>query len=371
MTYKSIMLAAALLASAPALAQQYKQNLNPVDGDSQLAPGVTEDSRFLPGDKAIPTISPEQIQAARKAFLEFRMAGQPQAEQPKTGVHPGPVTNAESLEEIQATPRPRHKVRRPTPVEQPAVEPPNNGPPDTAVETVRYQEGDRAVTVFASNLRHIKPGTITLPSGSSAFATTMFGQNVGISRPELVTARLDYAFLGPNQSVVELRDCMVFIELRPNFSISKVVGRPTDLTCRSRSGSVFTIPFDGLIVDSGDEYAGADGSLQMNGYIQSSLLQFVQAFQKGYGEALQQVEKTTSTAMTDFQSQTFENVTGSKNRYIAGRVLESTASFLDRIINFYSAMEPTLAVAPGTTIHIVNRHNLQIPIEFFRSADHE
>lgn len=333
-----------------------QQNLETMNGDQRLPSGVREDSKVLPGDNALPpNVTNAQIEAARQAFQQnmsskFIESISPLKEQP--------VTN-------KTIRRAKTKKVNSKPVEIP-IQPRSASGVETFNPVAHLSDEDSNVTIFEPITID---DTITLPAGASAYATLMFGQQIALSKPEEISARLDYAFLGPNNAVVELKGCMVFLELGANFSLGKLKGGPKDLTCRSASGTVFTVPMSGLIVDSKDEYAGAQGTLELNGQFQAAGLKFVTSLQEGYGQAMQTVQKTVSAVASEKSSEKIENVTGSKNDFVKGKVLENTSRFLDKVIMFYENMEPTLALAPGTKIHVVNRTNIQIPRDFFEVRD--
>lgn len=328
-----------------------QQNLESMNGDQRLPSGVRADSKVLPGDNALPpNISSEQIETARKAFQEN-------------------ATNNLLPREIYKTNK-QNISEKPTKVKNKIT--PNNIVPmsdpliDNIKPVIEVSDQNSNITIFAPTTLD---DTITLPAGATAYATMMFGQQIAMSKPEELSARLDYAFLGPNNAVVELKGCVVFLELSANFSLGKLKGGPKDLTCRSENGNVFTVTMSGLIVDSGDEYAGAQGTLELNGQFQAAGLKFLTTLQEGYGQAMQSVQKTVSAVASEKNSEKIENVTGNKNDFIKGKVLENTSRFLDKVIVFYENMEPTLALPPGTKIHIINRKNIQIPKYFFKMKE--
>lgn len=228
---------------------------------------------------------------------------------------------------------------------------------------------NRALTVFNANLlRPQKLATITLPSGAHAFGRVKFGEEVRASGKNEVLVELDYAFLGPNRSVVELNGCIVWLSVFANFHTQKVKGELQDLTCTMKSGQVFTVGVSGPLVGLEGGYAGASSDLIVKGPAKLAALKFLTEITQAYGAATAIVETTTQAISSDYHTEKTKNITGERSRYVGGKVVEANAKFLEYVASFFSGMEPTLAIAPGTKVHVVNRHNVEIPKEFFSSG---
>ena len=139
------------------------------------------------------------------------------------------------------------------------------------------------------------------------------------------------------------------------------------MTCVLEKGRVFTVAVDGVLVGAAKEYGGTESDLIMKGPAKAAALKFLGEITSAYGSALSAVETTTQTFKAgEHREDTVKNVTGNKSSYVGGKVLEANGDFLKYIASFFQSMEPTLALAPGTKIHFVNRYNVEIPREFFK-----
>ncbi len=350
-----------ILLSFTLLAFNNQSSLSPSQGDKNTAPIVEEHESEIPGDKVLPpklgTNLDEIIQKARAAMEEEKK----KVVESNSSVE-APPTEVKEAQTDQASPNPRPAVR------QPRILPQRIEPVPQPVFSY-FSPGGESVTVFPSNARRKQQEeTITLPSGAHAFGRTKFGEEVTASGQREVSVEIDYAFLGPNESVVEMVGCVVWFGVNSDFHSQKVRGQAKDLTCVGDQGRVFTVAVDGVLVGAANEYGGVESNLIMRGPAMTAAFKFLGDITSAYGSALSAMETTTSSIRkSEDRDDTIKNVTGDKATFSRGKVVEANGEFLKYISSFFQSMEPTLALAPGTKIHFVNRYNIQIPKEFFKT----
>lgn len=345
----------AMLLAAPIFASENRSNLNTVFGDNTIAPIENDDKKSIPGDQVVPPIDgskiDEIISEAQKAWA---------AEQEKVA-NPGvaqPAPESVPVQEPEVAPEslPRELPRRTK------IMPASYSAP----QVVRYEKKGDSITVFPTHLNTQEEETITLPSGAHAFGRVKFGEEVTASADAEVVVELDYAFLGPNESVVEMNGCIAWLKVVSNFHSQKIKGSIQDITCTMPSGRVFTIAMDGPIVGAASGYAGVESDLIMKGPAKAAALKFLGEITSAYGAATSAVETTTDMLASERSTTKATNITGDKKSYATGKVIEAHGEFLKYISSFFSSMQPTLALAPGTKIHVVNRYNIKIPKVFFK-----
>lgn len=237
-----------------------------------------------------------------------------------------------------------------------------------------YEDRSDGIRIFPRNVTKFldsKNETITLPSGSTVKATLLGGVEV-TNEERSIDVRLDSVFLGPNKSVVEMKDCIVWIRLKANFNNERLYGKGYSISCRTESGKTFELPIMAHVKDQKDAYLGIKGTMLPNGKGPAAVLGFVKAGVEGFGEAVSKSQTTTTVAQGgEFGgAASAENVTGSSSKYITGKVATATANnrFLNWYLDYYSSLSPTIAVPVGTQIYLSVEGQIQIPKEFFKNS---
>jgi hypothetical protein len=342
----------------------------PIAGD-QVIPGAASDrDPTLPGDTVIPDYrvkDPElrrKLEEAKRALQKLRddtarEAVDPPSRQPP--LEPALVLPSEvKAPELQPAPlplaEPRSKPRKKK--KQAAAEP-----------TFRDEAG--GVRVFTRNLTAAKrpaSDTFTLPSTSIALATLLYGIEATSTEERMVPAELNYAWLGPNDAVVEMKNCRLWIKVKGDYSTERIYGTSESLSCRAPGGETFDIPISAHMVDKEEEYLGAKGELVARGKALASALSFLSDGVGAFGSAMASAQVETEVAPSGEGGAPVKgsNVGGDKNKYIAGKtVAGSTAKFLDWWIGYYQSLAPTIAIGPGKKIYLAVHGTVEIPRIFF------
>ena len=248
---------------------------------------------------------------------------------------------------------------------------PKSQPPVQPVITIPVEiESPVESGIYVLNAPLIAPDTInsiTLPSGSTALATLMAGVEVSTEMRQ-VDARLDYAFLGPNGAVVELKGCHIWLDVSGSYNTERIYGEGKTISCRTNKGSTFEIPLHAQLRDFKDEYLGKKAELITRGKVAAAAMQFLQSGVSEFGKAMAaaQVQTDLSSGGVNSNPQTASNVQGNDARYMLGKsIAGASAGFLDWWIDYYKSLSPTLAMAPGSKIFLTIKGEVQIPQEFF------
>ncbi|MFG1544585.1 hypothetical protein [Halobacteriovorax sp. ZH2_bin.1] len=212
---------------------------------------------------------------------------------------------------------------------------------------------------------------VSIPSGSAAMGTLMAGIEIDDDNTQ-VDVRLDGAFIGPNNSYVTLKDCHVWLRLKPKYNKNRIEGESFKSSCRSESGKTYEFEMKGQLRDSSDEYIGLAATLNTINYEKGGLMSFGDKVTSSVGAAMAaaQVTSQISQSSGDVNPVTIENITGSQGSYIAGKTIEgSFSAYFNKMANWYWSMKPTLAVAPGTKVIITITDKASIPLSFFHEKD--
>jgi hypothetical protein len=345
---------------------QQTSSLSTVFGDQTTAP-IAKPNAQIPGDKVVPPIDSAKIddivQKARASWADQMKQKELKAPAAPTENLPIEETPIVSEDDDEEPIEPREKpVSKPNVVSWDEITP-------KRPKVVRFTEEIRgqSITIFNGNLNTKEEDTITLPSGSHAFGRVKFGEEVTADGESEIMAELDYAFLGPNQSIVEMNGCIVWLRVKSNFHTQRVNGQLRDMTCTMPNGRVFTVGLEGPLVSAANGYAGSESDLIMRGPAKAAALKFLGEITSAYGAATSAAQVTTDVLTSGEKNvEKSTNITGDKNKYVGGKVIEANGDFLKYISSFFQSMQPTLALPPGTKIHIVNRYNIKIPKIFFK-----
>lgn len=317
----------------------------------QVTPKLTEDeNKIIPEDRVLPNISlkdhflRKSIEASKK-ILETPVEVSHKEEAPAVESAPTPPT----LDQVQIV--------------------------SSSTQEMPSYEDQNDVRIFKSNLRHLKRHetlkTITLPSGSSALATLLSGVEIAADEKS-IDVRLDYAFLGPNKTVVELTGCIAWIKLSADYSTERLFGSAYSISCRSPSGKTFELPVTAHVKDERDEYLGIRGKLLANGKLAAAALSFLKDGTTAFGEAMAKSQTSTEVVGGGLSGTTATgtNVSGNKDSYIIGQTAAgASGKFLNWWVDYYTKLSPTIAVPPGTKIYLSVEGEIQIPEVFFTSSN--
>jgi len=330
-------------------------------------------TKYLPGSRAIPHIEisdsefKQILNKARDKFIEVMKLEDkapsiaeesPETDQTEEVIQEVSIQASSTLKDdanISVTPR--------------TLSPP---PKQIARQRMPKKSG---LKIFTANLKYLRSPqmlqseqTVTIPSGATTMATLKFGLEVP-SPQKKVSARIDSFFLGPNDAIIELKNCVTWIIPTPYYSTKKIYGTTTTISCRAPNGKTFEVPFKAHIIDKETEYAGMVATLNLNGKAEASLFKFGQGMTNAFGNAMAAVALTKNVVPGSEDQKTVEseNVTGNQRNFMLGKVAASAGDFLDWHVKFYTAMTPTLVVPPSTKIYLEVDGEASVPRIFFTS----
>ena len=326
---------------------------NPIEGDRVVPEYQRARSRErLPGDRVLPHLDLSQEANIHKLLepLEQRFASQLEGvkladvveEHPK----PSPI-----VPKKPAAPKLRAKATAPQP------------PPFFARENTKVFHENAGYAQQLSGLE-----VLSLPSNSAALATVVAGLKVRPGASMRLPVTLNYAFLGPNEAVVEMSGCEAYISVESDVNVSRLYGELGSLSCRAPTGQTFNIAFKAHIVDEQDNFVGVEGRTVLNGKLSAGLLAFLQDGTSAFGKAMAAAQVTTQvqTSSEGKQGVSGSNVKGNKDQYIAGQTIAgATGRFLNWWVDYYQAMQPTVEVASGRKLFLLSDGEFEIPKVFF------
>ena len=280
------------------------------------------DSPYIPGDQVIPhldlsDISIDDIIEQTREKIKQAVNG----EQDLKKIPVSTTVNSEKPQIVKKPSRPRTNQKianaKQTHVKKEAAP--------------RYYSGMR---IIHQNLKYLGVDShrdmIPLPNGSVALGTMLSGVEVGNAEQD-VLIRLDYAFIGPNGSVVEMSGCRMWAGVKGVSDTQRITGIANEISCMSPSGKTFSQKGMVKILDGTDEYLGAKGETIFYGKDKAFFLDFINGGLSAFGNAMAKFQVKTEVSGNDSPIKT-ENVTGDENKYIAGKTL---AGSMGKMMNWF------------------------------------
>lgn len=199
-----------------------------------------------------------------------------------------------------------------------------------------------------------------VPLGSYVKAKVLTGVEANSHEAYPILLQLDYAFVGPNQTRIDMSHCFMVAKAKANLSTERVLGETQSLSCVRDNNEVVTRQAKGYIAGE-DSTFGVTGELISNqGRVLMSAV--IAQLAKGAGEAIAAAQTTTSVAAGLGATAAATNITGSKLGYIAGKSVAEPASMIAQwYLNYAQQLVPSIAVGSGRDVWIVLLDTIRVP----------
>jgi len=187
---------------------------------------------------------------------------------------------------------------------------------------------------------------IVLPSGSYVKAKLLTGVEVPEGKTYPVLAQLDFAFIAPSNTRIDLSGCFLILKSSGDLSTESVQFQATKLSCVSKKGMMFERKVNGFIADNKDSNFGVRGELlsKQGGVARMALVSSI-------------VERASSL------------ITGSKNdtsAVLASGGSEAAATVANWYLKQAQSLLPTIRVGSGQDVRVVMTDKIDLPSEYFK-----
>jgi hypothetical protein len=199
-----------------------------------------------------------------------------------------------------------------------------------------------------------------VPLGSYVKARVLTGVEANTLEAYPILLQLDYAFVGPNRTRVDLSHCFFIAKAKANLSTERVMAETTQLSCVRDNNEVVTRVAKGYI-------AGEDSTFGVTGQLishqgQVLLAAVLASLAKGVGEAVSTAQTSTTVAAGNGAVATGTNVTGSKLAFVAGKAVTEPATLIANwYLEYAKQLVPSIAVGSGRDVWIVLLDTVQVP----------
>jgi hypothetical protein len=200
-----------------------------------------------------------------------------------------------------------------------------------------------------------------IPLGSYVKARVLTGVEANTLEPYPMLLQLDYAFIGPNKTKIDLSHCFMMAKTKANLSTERVLGETQEISCVRDNGEHFKRPAKGYL-------AGEDSTFGLTGQLISKQGQVLLAavlanLAKGAGEAVAMANSTTKIVTGPGGAiEKSTSITGSTAGFIAGRATVDSAQLIAQwYLDYARQLVPSIAVGSGRDIWIVLLDTIQVP----------
>jgi Bacterial conjugation TrbI-like protein len=334
--------------------------------DMKVVPRTSE--RVFPDDSALEADSATQkkMQAIQKEADELRSklaAGQPAPVQDET-----PSTQGTSA----LVRMPGDQGADAVPSATPAVAVPVREAPASPVrKTVRASYGNSLghepvrgspVQVFgvtASRAKGPAAGLTVLPTGSHVKARIVSGVEANAREPYPVLLQLDYAFTGPNKSIIDLSNCFMIAKAKANLSTERVMMETDRLSCVREDGEHFKREAKGYVAGDDNTFGATGTYISKQGQV--LLAAVLASIAKNAGQAIADAQKTTSVLGAD-KAAAATNITGSKAAYIGGSAMVDGATIVAQwYLEQAKDLIPSIGVGSGQDVFVIMLDTIEVP----------
>jgi conjugal transfer pilus assembly protein TraB len=206
---------------------------------------------------------------------------------------------------------------------------------------------------------------VVLPAGSFVTAKMMTGVEAPEGKSYPVLLQFDYAFIGPNESKIDLSGCFGISKAQGDLSTERVQMQATKISCVSRQGKMFERDINGFVAD------GKDNSFAVMGEVNSkqdrvAAQAFLSSIIEGVGKALQQSQTTSQTTPLGGSQSV---VTGDEAKYaLAGGASNAASQVTQWYLKQAQNLLPTIKVGSGQDIWIVMQEKVELPNWYFKKS---
>jgi conjugal transfer pilus assembly protein TraB len=176
---------------------------------------------------------------------------------------------------------------------------------------------------------------------------------------------MDYAFIGPNESKIDLSGCFGISKAQGDLSTERVQMQVTKLSCVSKQGRLFERDINGFVADDKDNSFAVIGDVNSK-QDRVAAQAFLSSIVEGVGKAIQQTQTTQQTTPLGGSQST---VTGDAAKYIAaGGASEAASQVTQWYLRQAQGLLPTINVGSGQDIWVVMQDKVELPNWYFKKA---
>ena len=245
---------------------------------------------------------------------------------------------------------------------------PSQGPPGVlgfnGTGSIQVRRSGRGSNLIAFPVKDEAPSDgVVLPAGSYVKAKMLTGVDAPEGKPYPVLLVLDYSYISPNDSRVDLSGCFMIAKAEGNLSTERIEGQATKLSCVSKNKKMFERDVNGFIADHSDGSFGIKGKVNTKqGRV--AAMAFMSSVVEGVGRAVQQSQTTNTVNPLGGSSSV---MTGDAEKYaVAGGAANAGSMVAQWYLKQAQNLSPTVSAESAREVWIIMKDKVDLPKEFFR-----
>ena len=201
-----------------------------------------------------------------------------------------------------------------------------------------------------------------VPAGSYMKVRILTGveANARDDIPMLVQA--DHALVGPNKRRIDLRGCMVVLQVKGDLSTDRVVGKAMKLSCVRDDGEHVSRELNGYLAGEDSTFGVTGQLITRQGRVIAAAS--VASLAEAAGTAVATAQQSTQVLSSPLGGTAGQvtNVDGSTLAYVAGTSGSAAAGLIANwYLKYADQLLPAIAVGSGRDVWVVLLDSVQVP----------
>jgi len=178
--------------------------------------------------------------------------------------------------------------------------------------------------------------------------------------PMLVQA--DHALVGPNKRRIDLRGCMMLMQVKGELSTDRVVGQAVRLSCIRNDGESVTREINGYLAGEDSTFGVTGQLITRQGRVIAAAA--VAGFAEAAGDAVARAQETRQLIQSPLSTNATEvrNVDGNQTAYVLGTSASGSAEIIANwYLKYADQLLPAIAVGSGRDVWVVLLETVDVP----------
>lgn len=240
--------------------------------------------------------------------------------------------------------------------------PDRRGGAGTPVPTATAPSSLDGALVFGVPEGAAGPTETVVPAGSYVKVRILTGveANARDEIPMLVQA--DHALVGPNKRRIDLRGCMVLLQVKGELSTDRVVGQAVRLSCVRDDGETVTRTINGYLTGEDSTFGVTGQLITRQGRVIAAAT--VAGMAEAAGDAVARAQETRQLIQNPLGGASGEvtNVDGNTTAYVLGTSSSAAAGIIAQwYLKYADQLLPAIAVGSGRDVWVVLLDTVAVP----------
>ena len=247
---------------------------------------------------------------------------------------------------------------RPSPSSPPPSGPRSQGTSPSALP----QSSLGAAMVFAVPDSATAVQETVVPAGSYVKVRILTGVEATARDDLPMLVQADHAVVGPNRRRIDLRGCMVLLQVKGELSTDRVVGKAVRLSCVRSDGEHVSRDINGYLAGEDSTFGVVGQLITRQGRVVAAAT--VASLAQAAGEAVATAQESRQLLTSPLGGATAEvtNVDGSGLAYVAGSAGAAGAGLIAGwYLKYADQLLPAIAVGSGRDVWVVLIDSVAVP----------